>query len=1008
MVWLRTWVVIPRFLNGYDLTGSRIWMQSWKDADVAVYFNGQRVAAGEDLDPVVLFASAKPGDRALVAVRIARTDDPKWLPETVLKCDPAPGRPSPREMYTEFVSAALLIPHLANDVPASYSVLEKAIGDVDLQALQRNNQQKFDEMLRASQRDLAPIQTTVRQSTFYLAGNSHIDSAWLWPWTETVEVVKRTFQSALQLMAEYPRFTYTQSAAQYNEWIAEKYPSINAEIKQRVKEGRWELVGGMWVEPDLNMPNGESLVRQLLIGQRLWQKLYGVTAKVGWNPDSFGYNWQLPQIYKKSGIDYFVTQKLSWNEVNPLPLKLFWWQSPDGSKVLSYFPHSYGNEDLSPIRLSNDLVKARRQVPGMTELMDLYGVGDHGGGPTRAIVDQGVSWMQPDKIIPTMKFASAKTYFNDIEKKVSANSPTWNYETVAQGVGAFPTPGPGEVMIPTWNDELYLEHHRGTYTTQARQKQNLRNSEVWMLDAEKYASLAWLYGEPYPTAALNEAWKKTLFNQSHDLAAGSGIGVIYREAEHDYDQVHWSTNEVSSKALHAIQARVNTSGAGVPVLVFNPLAWPRSGLVQVDVQMPTWVSGVTVLDAKKVVLPSEILSRDRQTNTYHLLIQARGVPSLGYEVLHLVPGKRHFASDLRTTGMTIENSALRVVVDPHNGCIMSIYQKAKHFEALAPGTCGNQLQMFNDTPKADDAWNIDFGTLDHFTPLLQADSVTMEQQGPVRAIIRVARKWHSSTIVQHIMLTAGSDQVEVANEIDWHETHILMKAAFTLAASDKSATYEIPFGTIKRPTTRDNSWEQAQFEVPALQWADLSNRHAGVSLVNESKYGYDCAGNVLRLTLLRSPVEPDPEADRGHHRFSYSLYPHLDDWKTALTVRRGYEYNNKLKALQVHSHSGSLPPEYSFFDLQSSNLVLTAVKKAEDAEGLILRFYEYQGKNSSARIRVPAGARSARLTNLMEEPTGEPLSIARSGGITVPVHPYEIVSIRIDYPRSELREPSKR
>ncbi|MDP9158822.1 MAG: alpha-mannosidase, partial [Acidobacteriota bacterium] len=598
VVWLRTWIEVPASLHGYDLTGSRIWIKSWKDNDVTVYLNSQRVAAGEDLEPIVLFASSRPGDRALLAVRVAKTDDSKWLPDTTLHFDTALGRPSPEEIYTEFVSAALLIPHLATDKQAAYTILEKAISDVELQQLDGNYQQKFDESIRKSQQDLAQLQPILQEATFYLAGNSHIDAAWLWPWTETVEVVKRTFQSALQLMEEYPQFTYTQSAAQYSEWIAEKYPSMNAEIKHRIKEGRWELVGGMWVEPDLNIPNGESLVRQLLIGQRTWQQLYGVTTRVGWNPDSFGYNWQLPQIYKKSGIDYFVTQKLAWNETNPLPLKLFWWQSPNGSKVLSYFPHSYGNEDLDPTRLSNDFVKARTQAPGITDLMDLYGVGDHGGGPTRAIVDQGIYWMQPGKTIPTMKFGTTQDYFNDIQTKISANSTVWNYKTLSSGAAPLAEPTAGGMTIPTWNDELYLEHHRGTYTTQAEHKRNIRKSEVWMLNAEEYSSLAWLYGEPYPTAALNDAWKKTLFNQFHDLAAGSGIAPIYRDAQHDYDQIRWATNEASSKALRTIGASINTRAAGdVPVLVFNPLGWQRSGLVTLDIQTPTPTNDVSVLDA---------------------------------------------------------------------------------------------------------------------------------------------------------------------------------------------------------------------------------------------------------------------------------------------------------------------------------------------------------------------------------------------------------------------------
>ena len=1007
IVWLRTWITVPKGLHGYDLKGSRIWIKSWRNEAVTVYFNGQRVAGGEDLEPIVLFNSANPGDRVLVAIRMDTTDDAKWIPDASLYIDPPMGRPNPEDMYTEFVCAALLLPDLAKQLPAEQDSLEKAIGKVDLHALETGDQQKFDDSLRKSQQELEPLRPTLQQATFHLTGNSHIDAAWLWPWTETVDVVRRTFGTALQLMDEYPTYTYTQSAAQYNVWMAEKYPELNAEIKRRIQEGRWEVVGGMWVEPDLNMPDGESQVRQLLIGQRTLQQLYGVTTRIGWNPDSFGYNWQLPQIYKKSGMDYFVTQKMAWNETNPLPFKLFWWESPDGSKVLAYFPHSYANDDLNPVRLSNDLVKARTQSPGMLQMMDLFGIGDHGGGPTRAMLDQGLHWMEPGRVVPLMQFGTAQSYFSHIEKKVSPDSPVWNYKVMAKGSESLPTPPQGEVSIPTWKDELYFEHHRGTYTTQSNHKRNIRQSEEWMLNAEKYSSLAWLDGHPYPATELNDAWKKVLFNQFHDLAAGSGIGIIYQDAQRDYDQVRWATQEVSSKALGTIQARIDTREAGaVPVVVFNPLGWQRSGLVKVDVQMPSaTANGISVLDAKGGVLPAEVISSDAQTNTYHLLVEVPSVPSLGYEVLHVVSKRLPFSSDLKVSGTTLENGTLKVTVDPRNGCITSLYNKKDNYEALAPGGCGNQLQVFKDTPQADDAWNIDPGTLDHFTPLTRADSVQVIEKGPLRGIIRISRTWHNSKFVQDIVLYANSNQVDVVNDIDWHETHILLKAAFPLAASSPMATYEIPYGTIERPTTRNNSWEQAKFEVPALRWADLGDGKHGLSLINESKYGYDCKGSLLRLTLLRSPVEPDPNADRGHHHFSYALYPHRGDWKTALTVRHGYEYNYRLRAMQVEPHAGQLPLQHSFVRLDDKNVVLTAVKKAEDANGIILRFYEWAGKDSNVAIHIPSGAISATLTNLMEKSEGPSLRVSDSDEVTVPVHPYEIVSVRINYSPNRNQDP---
>ncbi|HXW15951.1 MAG TPA: alpha-mannosidase, partial [Terriglobia bacterium] len=361
-VWFRRWIEVPASLQGYDLTGARIWFSFQANANgpmpEIIYFNGRRAALGDDLEPIVLFDQAKPGDKVLVAVKLLHTVDKKTFAGTQLKIDFAENRPNPEDLRLEILSAALLIPGFSRDAPADTATLEKATGAVDLAALDAKDQAKFDASLKQAEATLEGLRPMVQQTSAHLTGNSHIDAAWLWPWTETVDTVKRTFSTALQLMNEYPDYTFTQSAAQYNAWLAEKYPQINAEIKRRIQEGRWEIVGGMWVEPDLNMPDGESQVRSLLVGKRWFQKAYGVDVRIGWNPDSFGYTWQLPQIYKKSGVDYFVTQKMTWNDTNQLPFKLFWWESPDGSKVLTYFPNDYANDNLNPVRLSYNLATA--------------------------------------------------------------------------------------------------------------------------------------------------------------------------------------------------------------------------------------------------------------------------------------------------------------------------------------------------------------------------------------------------------------------------------------------------------------------------------------------------------------------------------------------------------------------------------------------------------------------------------------------------------------------------
>jgi alpha-mannosidase len=1007
-VWYRAWIQIPKSLSGDDITGAQVSFRFNAEADglgpTIVYFNGRRVAMGDDLEPISLFEDARVGDKILVAVKLTRSIGPKDFRGAELRIQCPRASPNSETLWQELFSLGEIAPAFGPEADEVKQRIQVASSAVDFRALQQGDQQTFENSIAKAQGGLTQLDEPVKKFSVQATGNSHIDAAWLWPWTETVDVVRRTFGTALQLMDEYPELHYAQSAAQYNEWMEEKYPALFEQTLKQVKEHRWELVGGMWVEPDLNMPDGESLVRQILIGKRYFRKKYDSDVRIGWNPDSFGYNWQLPQIYKKSGIDYFVTQKMSWNDTNQLPLTLFWWQSPDGSRVLTYFPTGYGGS-LEPVRLAHQLGLGASHNPGLTQSLNLFGEGDHGGGPTRDMLDRGIRWSEPGLVFPKLNFGSAQEFFSSVEKKLdSAHSPIWNYRSVAAQKPELPASVESKIELPIWNDELYLEFHRGVFTTQAKQKQNMRESEEWLLNAEKYASLAWLSGDSYPGARLNEAWKKVLFNQFHDLAAGSGIGIIYKDAQRDYDVAHWIANDATASAIRTLSAEIDTRRIpGTPVIVWNPLAWKRTDVVTFDVQLPAKSpSGVTVLDAHGKPLIFQVLSSNPATNSYHLLVKAKDVPSLGYTVVHVAPGNQPVLSDLRAHDTTLENSLLRVTIDSGTGCITSLYNKAAQFESLEKNSCGNELIAFQDQPKEYDAWNIDADFDKHFSRLDRADSVRLVEEGPLRATIRISRTWQNSKFVQDISLYAGMNRVDVTNDIDWHESHILLKTAFPLAASSSEATYEIPYGTITRPTTRNNSWESAKFEVPALRWADLGDGKNGFSLINESKYGYDAKGNVLRLSLLRSPKSPDPEADQGHHHFSYSLYAHGGDWKRALTVERGYEFNYKLHAFQVQMHTGAMGLQHSYLSIDAPNLVLTAMKKTEDGTGLLLRFYEWAGNSGEAEIAVPQGATAARLANLMEEAADRDLSL-HSGKVKVPFHSFEIVTIRLSYPRPQAQ-----
>ncbi len=1009
-VWYRRTIEIPKTLNGYDITGARVWFQFEADANgpmpEIIYFNGRRVALGDDLEPIVMFEPAKPGEKILVAVKLLHTVDKKRFEAVHMKIEPdtagAHTRPNPDDIRVEAIAAANLLPTLATPRRDLLPKVEAAIAAIDEKALQTGNQAAFDASLKKAQRILDGLHDAMSQAKIDLAGNAHIDAAWLWPRSETIDVVKRTFTTALQLMNEYPDYTFSQSAAQYTEWMAEKYPQLNEQIKERVKEGRWEIVGGMWVEPDLNLPGGESLVRQLLVGQRYFQKQYGVTARIGWNPDSFGYNWQLPQIYKRSGLDYFVTQKMHWNDTNILPFRLFWWESPDGSKVLTYFPTDYVHDNVSPTRLSADFAESAQRNPGTTEMLDLYGIGDHGGGPTRDMLDQGDHWIAEGKAgeaVPTMRYHTAQQYFTAVEGKLNPVSPEWDYDKIAKGWTAPAAGSDGSVGVPTWKDELYFEYHRGIFTTQAAHKKNLRTSETQTLDAEKLASFAWLSGETYPADELTENWKKITFNQFHDLAAGSGIGIIYKDAQRDFDEVFHVDREVSDASLKTVGAQADTRGKGVPVMVFNGEGWNRSETVKLNLQLAEG-DEVKVLDEHEKPVLSQVVKSDAGTHRYEVLAKVSDVPSLGYTVLHAESGKPDAKSDLKAEeeggAFVLSNVRLSATIDKATGCMTSLKAGGKEF--IASGGCGNQLQTYKDLPKQYDAWNIDPGTLDGtMTPITGLDSIALTDKGPLRATVKVTRSWGASKFVQEISLDADADEIEVGNVVDWHEQHVLLKAAFPLAATSDKATYEIPYGSIERTTLRTNSFEKAKFEVPAMNWADLGDASQGVSILNDSKYGYDAVGNLLRLTLLRSATWPDPVADQGEQRFRYAIYPHAGSWKDAGTVRRGRELNDRMMGEQVFAHGGAFGQEHSFGAVENANVTLTAVKKAEDTNALVFRMYEWAGKASEVKLHVPAGATFAVESNLMEKAEGDHLPLS-GDVVTVPIKPFEILTVQVGYP----------
>jgi len=517
---------------------------------------------------------------------------------------------------------------------------------------------------------------------------------------------------------------------------------------------------------------------------------------------------------------------------------------------------------------------------------------------------------------------------------------------------------------------------------------------------------------------MTRAWKRLLFDDFHDIMPGSGIGVNYLDARRDLEDVRLAGNEVIRKSLEEIAAHINTMGEGVPLLITNSLAWPRTEVVEVEVQLPVAAEHVAVTDAVGKPADTQLLNIDHATHQARLLLLAH-VPALGYET-YFVRGAAQAPerySELKASRDTLENEFVRVKIDPRTGCITSLFDKRSNQEALAPAEtdtggpknsiCGNLLQAFVDEPREWDAWNIDADFEKRYWDLNHADEVKLVESGPLRAVVRVKKHFQNSTFVQDVTLDAGAARVDVNMQVEWREKHILLKVGFPVSAHSDKASFEIPYGSVERPTTRNTPAEQAQFEVPALRWADISDEKHGLSLLNDCKYGYDAKGNVLRLSLLRSPAWPDPHADEGHHAFTYAIYPHAGTWREARTVREGYQLNYKLRSLQVEKHDGALPADHAFVQVEAENVVLTALKKAEDDDRLVFRFYEWAGKETNVKLQLPAGSQAAQETDLMEGPIGGELSI-QDGAVQVHTKPYEIRTVEVRFRLPQISKPMQR
>lgn len=813
--------------------------------------------------------------------------------------------------------------------------------------------------------------------TAYCPGHTHLDIAWLWTIEDSKKKAVRTFVHNLELMDRYPEYVFICSQPQVYKFVKETYPEIYERVKQRVREGRWQPEGAMWVEPDCNLPSGESFVRQLLLGKRFFKREFGIDSQILWLPDVFGFSGALPQILKKSGVDYFMTTKLSWNEYNVFPYDLFRWQGIDGSEILSYFTCHHAAYLGS--KAVNEVWKDFKQKSISSDVLVPFGWGDAGGGPTDDMLEAGLRLQKGVPGSPAVKLAGIKEFTRALDR-------------AAKQAGE---------KLPVWVGELYFELHRGTYTSMAKSKRFNRKSELLYQDCELINALAGkLAGTPYPNRELNEAWETIALNQFHDILPGSSVEDVYKTSFMEYSRLLDEGRGMLDKAALTIVDNIDTPAESV--VVFNQLGRKRSDIV--EIKLPEGYDDIAVYDGEREV-PVQDIGEGKA------LIFAENVPSKGYKTFTLqrrcnTPASQKCSGEkgrsfsdarpgscLEVSPGGISNRFFDILLD-EDGTFKSIYDKLNGREVLKAGERGNVLQVFEDLPQRwNDAWDINIYYNEKKWEVTDLESIEVVERGPIRAVLRIKRRFLDSVLVQDICVYEDIPRIDFKTVVDWKEKHLLLKALFPVDVHAIYGTYDIQFGSIQRPNHWNTSWDYARFEVCAHKWADLSEGGYGVSLLNDCKYGYDIKGGNMRITLIKSADYPNINADRDVHEFIYSLYPHRGGWHEGGTVDMAYRLNCPMYAYTTGRHEGRLPGEFSLLSVDKGNVIIETVKKAEDSDCIIIRAYEAHNMKTTARFTCSLGGFNAYECDLMEnELTELPVS---HGQFECLVKPFEIKTFKI-------------
>lgn len=787
-------------------------------------------------------------------------------------------------------------------------------------------------------------------------GHTHIDVAWLWTVAQTREKVARSFSTVLKYMDEYPEYKFMSSQPALYQFLKERYPETYEKIKERVKEGRWEPEGGMWVEADCNLTSGESLVRQFLYGKKFFKDEFGIDSRILWLPDVFGYSGALPQIMKKSGIKYFMTTKLAWNQINKVPYDTMMWRGIDGSEIFTHLITTLGvgQSEADFFTTYNGMLHPDAILGGWhryqnkdinNDILIAFGYGDGGGGPTREMLETSKRMEKGIRGIPKVRQEFAGNYFEELEERVEGNK-----------------------SLPVWEGELYFEYHRGTYTSMGRNKRSNRRCEQLLMDAELLEVLTGTSEKE----EMDKIWRTVLLNQFHDILPGSSIAEVYEVTKKEYAEIESRLAEMIAEKLNLLM-----DGGQDKISVFNTLGFDRNDVVSLGD-----CHAAALTDESGKIYPV-------QETAQGAVAYIADIPAKGGKTLQLLDTVKEEASRIQITENGIETPFYRISID-ENGLFTSIYDKECDREVLKAGEKGNLLRMYEDKPMHYDCWDIDMYYSEKYWDAEKADKIQWTEEGPVRATLEIQRTISNSVIKQEIHFYADSRRIDFSTWVDWKEHQHLLKVHFPVNIHSDEATFEVQFGNLKRKIHGNTSWDEARFESCGQKWMDISEGHYGVSLLNDCKYGYSAKDSNIALTLIKSGIDPNKTADQEEHVFTYALYPHKEMWSAAGTVQEAYKLNQPAYATKGElKNTGK-----SFISTDKDNIIIETVKPAENGDGMIVRLYDCENSLTKATLTFAEGMlESVEECNLMEEKEADIEACGNS--FTVSVKPYEIKTYRV-------------